>query len=112
MFDLKRPCKTCPFRRGGLIGLHPDRLREILRAPAFQCHGTVLYGAGPGGEDLKNHDKTQQCAGLIAFLHLQGRANQITQVAQRLAGYDPGEIDASEVYTSEEELMEEHARHG
>lgn len=110
MFDLRRPCKTCPFKRGGLCGLRPPRILEILEAPAFQCHNTVLYGAGPDGDDIKNHAKTQQCVGLIAFLHLQGRRNQITEVAARLSGYDPAAIDNSEVCTSLGELLAQHGR--
>ncbi len=76
MFKLTRPCANCPFRKsqGHLFGLHPERLQEILEAPAFQCHKTVDYdtesGVGVAG------DKPQQCAGLMGLLHKAGRPNQ------------------------------------
>ena len=67
MFDLKRPCVNCPFRRGqgSRFGLDPERLRGIIEGVAFQCHKTVDYsrsGAGRSGE------RPQQCAGLMAVL--------------------------------------------
>lgn len=93
MFDLKRPCSSCPFRKG--VGetfmLRPDRLREIRDAVAFQCHKTVDYS----GEDGRGApgDRPQQCAGLMAVLEREGRENQIMQVARRLgadlSGLDP-----------------------
>ena len=45
MFDLKRPCKTCPFRKGQGSRFQLRRLSEIRRATSFQCHSTVDYGA-------------------------------------------------------------------
>ena len=53
MFDLKRPCVNCPFRRGqgGAFRLDPGRLEEIRTGSAFQCHKTVDYSAWEeGGE--------------------------------------------------------------
>jgi hypothetical protein len=100
MFDMTRPCKTCPFRTDRpAFGFHPDRLAEILTADAFQCHATVDYDAWEDGGD-KAGAKPQQCAGRIAMLHREGVADQITQVAMRLLGYDPGKIKNDNVYPS------------
>lgn len=99
MFDLKRPCVNCPFRKGQgpLFQLPRRRLLEILNGVAFQCHKTVEYS---DSDEHSQGDKPQQCAGLMALLHREGRPNQIMQTAQRLIGYDPGVIDAQDVYAS------------
>jgi hypothetical protein len=107
MFDLKRPCVNCPFRKGqgSLFGLHPDRLRDVLDGVAFQCHKTVDYA-----EDApRSGDRPQQCAGLMAVLHRSGRHNQIMQVAERLTDFDPATVDpAGEAYASVEEAWSAH----
>jgi hypothetical protein len=91
MFDLKRPCVNCPFRKGvgQTFRLDPDRLREIKNAVAFQCHRTVDYGADSGG---RAGDRPQQCAGLMAVLIREGADNKIMQVAQRF-GVDLSDLD-------------------
>lgn len=108
MFDLVRPCVDCPFRRGvgSRFRLRPDRIREIASGPAFQCHKTVDYS---GDERPQPGDRPQQCAGLIAVLYRSGRDNQITQVAERLLGYDPSRVDPDgEAYASLEEAAAAH----
>lgn len=92
MFDLKRPCVNCPFRKdqGRLFGMYPERLEEIRNAPAFQCHKTVDYTADGGHAP---GERPQQCAGLMMILQREGIPNQIMQVAERfgvdLSGLDP-----------------------
>lgn len=85
MFDLKRPCVSCPFRRGvgESFGLGAERLEEIAAGSAFQCHKTVDYAAWEEGGERAG-DRPQQCAGLMAVLRREGRENQIMQVAERL----------------------------
>lgn len=108
MFDLKKPCKNCPFRvgQGELYQLHQDRLQEIFNAPAFQCHKTVDYS----GENPSSGNKPQQCAGLMAVLVAEGRPNQIMQVAERLGYFDPGYLDRRDVYDSIDSVMAAHER--
>lgn len=109
MFKLTRPCSNCPFRRGKgeLFQLHPERLKEIVEAPAFQCHRTVDYS----GDIPDQGERPQQCAGLMAVLHREGRPNQIMQVAERLGGFDPAKLDPdNECYASIAEAMTAHAR--
>lgn len=107
MFDLKRPCVNCPFRKGqgSLFGLHPERLQATIEGPAFQCHKTVDYSEHaprPG-------DRPQQCAGLMAVLHRSGRHNQIMQIAERLTSFDPAAVDPKgEAYASVEEATRAH----
>lgn len=110
MFDLKRPCVSCPFRRGQgeLFKLPPDRLDEIFDAPAFQCHKTVDYEHFEDGQ-LRQGDRPQQCAGLMAVLHREGQPNQIMQVAERLGAFDPDDLDPrNEAYGSMAEVRAAH----
>jgi hypothetical protein len=103
MFALKKPCVNCPFKKssGGLFGLRKERLLEIFEAPAFQCHKSVDYSS----DEPTHGDNPIQCAGLIALHHKEGNANQITQVATRLIGYNPAIIDGSDVFDSYEECL-------
>lgn len=82
MFDLKIPCVTCPFRKGQASGfqLGDERLEEIRRAPAPQCHKTVDYNGGdedPETGEIRpdQGDKPQQCAGLMTLLTRMGEPN-------------------------------------
>ena len=103
MFELKKPCVDCPFRKSNAANyaLPKERLDEILSASAFECHKTT----GVGG---KKHPP-QQCAGLIAAQHAANQPNQITQVAQRLLSYDPSVIDTSDTFDTIQELYEAHS---
>lgn len=110
MFDLKHPCANCPFRKGvgSLFQLGERRVRDIAAAPAFQCHKTVDYS---GDDKPPAGDRPQQCAGLIAVLHRSDRDNQITQVAERLLGYDPGRVDPRrEAYDDLDQALAAHVR--
>lgn len=110
MFDLKRPCNNCPFRKGmgERFQLAPERLHEIFDAPAFQCHKTLDTSAEDGTPERKG-DHPQQCAGLMSLLHRAGRDNQITQVATRLSDFDPANLEHSSVYDSIDDCLRAHA---
>lgn len=99
MFDLKKPCKDCPFRvgKGERFQLSPERITEIFEAPAFQCHKTL-------------EGRPQQCAGLISVQHKIGRPNQITQVATRFTSYDPAALVSTDTYDTLEAVREAHTR--
>ncbi len=99
MFDLKQPCVNCPFRKGvgSLFGLQPERLREIKRATAFQCHKTVDYS----DDEPAAGNRPQQCAGLMSVLARENAPNQIMQVATRLNALDLSQLDPKgEAYDS------------
>lgn len=91
MFDLKRPCKDCPWRTDIAPYLSAERVAEIVQAMAFQCHKTVDYS----DDHPRQGEKPQQCAGLMLMLHRSGRANTIMQVGERLGAFSPCELDAS-----------------
>lgn len=107
MFDLKQPCVSCPFRigQGELFRLERERLEEIVRAVAFQCHKTVDYS----GDEPDKGAKPQQCAGLMAVLHREDQLNQIMQVASRLGVLDCDQLDPKqEAYASWAEVLKAH----
>lgn len=110
MFKRKRPCDSCPFKRGmgSLFRLKPDRLDEIFAAPAFQCHKTVDYDQFEDS-DKRQGKRPQQCAGLMGLLFQEGRENQIMQVAERLGAFDPRQLKLEECYSSIEEARGAHA---
>ena len=112
MFDLKSPCRTCPFRKGKgeNFQLGADRVREIAEATAFQCHGTVQYGEDEYGEPVMGPgDNPQQCAGLMAMLSRERRPNSIMQLATRLGYLDPTKLDPDNLaYDTLEEAINAH----
>lgn len=121
MFDLKRPCKTCPFKKGNgeNFALCQARIEEIIEAPAFQCHSTIDYGRsvdenGEFSSDCIQSKKggPQQCVGLMTLLHREGVPNTIMQVGERLKAFDPEQLDPDgECYETIDEAMEAHV-HG
>lgn len=112
MFDLKSPCKTCPFRKsnGKAFNLHADRITEIVNADAFQCHKTVEYGEDDEGNEIRGGgDNPQQCAGLMSILHREGRPNMIMQVAERLRHFNPDMLDPNGLaYDSIADALNDH----
>lgn len=99
MFDLKRPCVNCPFRVSvaGTFLLGAERVREIVRAAAFQCHKTVDYGQWD--DPMKRQgEKPQQCAGLMALLHRAGQPNAIMQVGERTGHFDPARLVTDDTF--------------
>lgn len=102
MFDHKKPCNNCPFRRSQAkkYNLGKERITEIVNATAFECHKTTGVAA--------SKKPPQQCAGLMALLHSANKPNQIMQVAQRLTNYDPATIDKTDTYATIEEAIKDH----
>jgi hypothetical protein len=110
MFDLKRPCKNCPFRKGvgETFQLSMARLKEIKHAIAFQCHHTVDYEHFDDPEK-RSGDRPQQCAGLMAVLQRDKATNSIMQVAERIGGIDFSDLDPDgEAYASWEDVIAAH----
>ena len=109
MFDLKQPCVNCPFKRGvgETFQLGRERLEEIVASDAFQCHKTIDYD-NFDDDRLRQGEKPQQCAGLMAVLTASGRPNTIMQVAERMGALDPASLDGTDAYGSIEEMFEAH----
>jgi hypothetical protein len=106
MFNLPRPCDTCPFRRvGGGIRLHPERARALAESQAdpdgggFPCHKTVpevyqetvgeAQDAGVPLTDMLWPKGMEYCAGAIVFAHKQGNQPAVLQIAERVHALRP-----------------------
>jgi hypothetical protein len=113
MFDLRRPCITCPFRKG--VGetfmLPPARLKEIKYGIGFQCHKTLDYTHW-GNRRKRAGKNPQQCVGLMAVLQREGprHTHAMMQLAERfgmdLSGLDPHH----EAYDSWADVLKAHAQ--
>lgn len=108
-FDLKTPCKDCPFVKGNTMKLHPERVNELddgLRHTTFSCHKTVEYD-DEDGEGYDTED-TQHCAGALILLEKEGRPGQMQQIAQRIGMYDPAKLNMeAPVYDSFDEMYKD-----
>ena len=110
MFDLKRPCMNCPFRKGQgeYFQLPRLRLREIRRGDAFQCHATVDYDHFDDPHK-RSGDRPQQCAGLMAVLARENATNTIMQIAERFGCLDLAALDPNhEAYESWADVIKAH----
>lgn len=112
MFDMKSPCANCPFRKGmgEKFELGEDRVEDIARATAFQCHNTVEYGADEYGEPVTAAGANpQQCAGLMVVLLREGRPNSIMRLAIYMGELDPAKLDPDNLaYDTLEEAIDAH----
>lgn len=79
-FDLKTPCKNCPFRSDGTAIRFScrERAQEIEESAfrnGFPCHLSAVntqdeYDDEDGGYDFNRNGNTQHCAGaLIMFMN-------------------------------------------
>lgn len=83
-FDLKTPCKDCPFIVGSSTNItlaegRLDGIVEDIRADqTFTCHKSLELPA----------DKQQHCAGALIFLEREENPNQMMRIAERIGVYD------------------------
>ena len=94
-FDLKTPCKDCPFRTDVRGYLTAARAREIIDAitrqqQTFACHKTVQHDED--GEHIPR-TKEQHCAGATILLERLNLPNQMMRIAERLGFYDRSKVD-------------------
>lgn len=99
-FDLKTPCKSCPFKTRTIPYITTERAEEIsvavMNDNTFTCHKTL---------DLPEN-KHQHCAGTMLFLEKQNRPNQMMRIAERFGDYKHKELDTSvSVYDSPEDMV-------
>lgn len=104
LFTLTRPCGDCPFRSDKPFHLSPDRVRGILGggrakrwwpASSFPCHKTLDYSVVDDDGQVQVPATAQQCAGVMAILHREGRPNDAMQIAERFGLWDPSKLDLS-----------------
>jgi hypothetical protein len=83
-FDLKSPCKECPFIKGSAtnISLASGRIEgivdDIREGMTFTCHKTLE----------RQNSEQQHCAGALIFLEKENNPNQMMRIAERLGMYD------------------------
>lgn len=83
-FDLKTPCKDCPFVKGSStnITLAEGRIEGIIQDlrndMSFICHKTLG----------KPQPEQQHCGGAMIFLEKENRPNQMMRIAERVGIYD------------------------
>lgn len=100
-YDLKRPCKECPFvcGTGTNVTLEPGRLEDIknkLKSDStFTCHKTLEMPKA----------NQQHCAGALIYLEKIEQPNNMMRIMERLGGYDHTKLDmtADIDMTSDEE---------
>lgn len=122
MFKLRRICDLCPFAKNALPGwLGAERAADIagqlVRADGvFHCHKTVDYDALADVDDEAEdtgplpHEDRQFCAGALWLIRKEGGRNAVTQIAERLAIYDPNHLlDGERVVDSETEFISIHS---
>lgn len=88
-FDLKKPCRDCPFRSDIAGYLTKARVHEIIESisrgqKTFSCHKT---NDTSGSETVETRN-SQHCAGAMIFLEKNGAPNQMMRIAERLGMYD------------------------
>jgi hypothetical protein len=104
-FNLKKPCKDCPFRSDINIYLTLPRVLEICRSlvngGTFPCHKTTE--SREDGE-LEATEKSEHCAGALIFLEKQNMPNQMMRIAERLRLYDRTKLDMdAPIYNNQKE---------
>lgn len=96
MFNVKKPCKDCPFIEGGTMNqsLSEGRIEEIkislLSDQSFPCHKTINY-------ENREPQKEQHCAGAMIWLYKQGRPNQIMRIGERIGLLKESELTGKEM---------------
>lgn len=120
-FHSKKPCKDCPFTRGG-VKLREGRIEELHElmtqsgGGSFSCHKTVDYSKM--SEDDGEHDtgyipgvNEMHCTGALIYAEKHDNQTQMMRVMGRCGGYDPDELMASDdverVWDSIDEWLEE-----
>lgn len=111
MFNLKTPCKNCPFRTDCPQGwLGTRRAAQIANAlesdQFFPCHETT-DSDDEGSACVVQ--KTQACAGATVLLEKLNLPNQMMRICEGLGDYDPKKMDMeAPVFGDFDEFIEHH----
>jgi len=108
-FNLKRACKSCPFRKDRPF-LTRGRAVEIANAlrndASFTCHNTLDYNVEDGPAYT---EKSDWCAGSLAVMHNEGSTydNVLLRLASQFMGYEPEELkDTDECFDNLDDFIE------
>ena len=112
-YDLKAPCKHCPFRYDIPGFLREERAEEIARdvlrgTGSFPCRKTLDYDSDDG--EGRETDKTQMCAGALIFAEHCEQWGQMMRIVSSLQLLDLNALKMdSPVFTCEEDMISHHA---
>jgi hypothetical protein len=108
-YELKKPCKTCPFVIAHQFPLRAERIEEIRDCRStFSCHNTVDYDAIEKRVDWEEEDSEeygayretmgeQHCLGhLIVCWADWGGFDQLQAMAARAGMFDPKALPTPE----------------
>ena len=104
-YDLKKPCKSCPFVIAIEFHLRPERIEEIRDCRAeFSCHNTGdydgdddVYDEAGVGNPYRSTEGEQHCLGhLIVCWADWGGFDQIQAMSARAGMFKPEELPTPE----------------
>ena len=117
-FNLKKPCKDCPFRndkehqKGWLGGERAEEIYDgLVSGNVFPCHKTHDYTEDDGNGQFHHQKDHQFCAGALIMLEKTGEAmqSQAIRMAERFGFYNHKNLDMeSAVFSSREDFIEWH----
>lgn len=95
-FNLKRPCRLCPFRYNIKGFLTKERVKDlesglIDQQATFTCHETNEYD-DETGEGIESKE-SKHCAGALILLEKLESPNQMMRISERLGFYDRRKLD-------------------
>ena len=96
-FNLKKPCKNCPFRSDIRPFLTVERAEEIFDGliysqGTFACHKTTVSSDEDDCE-MVTTQKSEHCAGALILLEKLEMPNQMMRIAERLGAYDHTQLE-------------------
>ncbi len=116
-FDLRKPCKSCPFRTDVKPFINAERAAEIgdaitTQQQTFACHQHTQFDQDDEGEEFNvPHGGDQHCAGALILLEKLGKPNQMMRIAERLRMYDHTRLKMdSPVYPSVRAMVSAHRK--
>jgi hypothetical protein len=114
-FNLKRPCKNCPFRNDVGFFMTPERRAQIAEAlttghQTFACHNTVDYDKWDEAGEYRATGGESHCAGALIVLAKEGVLweNQMLRLAAALRLFNPDILDMdAPVFENMEEFADD-----
>lgn len=96
-YDMKKPCESCPFRRGTPMRLTTSRVRDVVggmlksNGGEFPCHKTIENLEDDHGEDAgfrEKNGKGKHCCGALIFAEKNRTSTQMMRICERIGMYD------------------------
>lgn len=115
-YDLRTPCRNCPFRRD--VPHHegmPAKLTELFPGlpggnVAFTCHRTDPRSDWPPARNYKG--KLQHCAGFMILMEKEGEPSNGMLRAEKAGRLDRGKLDMKAPVHSMMSILKSYAKWG